>query len=646
MPPRRLLQRVPQPKDTPNKCLPLTKKELEGLEDNIKAKFQWAHTINPHQLEAIVGQLQMRDVLVHTGTGSGKTAIAAGPHAHKSSEGKVRLMISPFISLHDEQVNTFREEFKLKAIAVNSSNGGCKVEVLKVLSVVVDEAHVVSHWGVSFRKKYGTLGIIRAFLPQGTPIVALSTTLPARIRTDVLSKLQFGHNYISVNIGNDRPNVSLVVRAIQHPLNTYADLDFVVDGIMERKAFVYVDNIATGVEIQDHLEEALLPELRGKGLIHPYNAALSKEYRREAMRLFKSGKIRVLVCTDAAGLGCNILDIDLVVQWKLPGSVSIFVQRAGRVARGPGRSGLAVLLVEQSAYGIDVAEEIVEKTAPARVKRNKGKGKAKANQGAESEAAKKWQAQKQKAHAKTQGVNRGSVGGKHDAIFNQPPVPTAPCCDICCPHLLDLTQPGKLAPVARQSAVKRGEVNMDVQMKLNEWRTEIKTRDFPGPLYAPLMILKDETVALLASVGPIMSLIHLQKTLSNQWLWIDEYGAALYQYMSSLSIPEMKLLPKKTRGPKHSRKETETADANGTAVVGSTDERGPSMRRRGNKDDSAQPLITAASSADAGTSHINPVPVAQKQNWKTAEEIWAEFEQLPASSLFLAPPIWSKNMII
>jgi superfamily II DNA helicase RecQ len=191
----------------------------------------------------------------------------------------------------------------------------------RVLSVVVDEAHVVSHWGASFRKKYGTLGIIRAFLPRGTPIVALSATLPARIRSDVLSKLQFSRDYVSIDIGNDRPNVSLVVRAIQHPMNTYADLDFVVEEMKEKKAFIYADNIATGVGIYDHLDELLAPEDRERGLIRPYNAALSKEYRREAMRLFRSGEIRVLICTDAAGMvGLDIsfekrqiIDLDLRV---------------------------------------------------------------------------------------------------------------------------------------------------------------------------------------------------------------------------------------------------------------------------------------------------------------------------------------------
>ncbi|KAJ7302861.1 P-loop containing nucleoside triphosphate hydrolase protein [Mycena albidolilacea] len=383
--------------------------------------------------------------------------VAAGPHAHKSSEGKVTSMISPLIALHDEQVNTnclaryterlmsskvdtFRDEFKLKAIAVNSSNGGCKPEILqeivagehqivlispemalsrrfirtvlrsaefgrRVLSIVVDEAHVVSHWGASFRKKYGTLGIIRAFLPRGTPIVALSVTLSARIRTDVLSKLQFSKDYVNIDVGNDRPNVSIVVRAIQHPLNTYSDLDFIVDGATEasqiKLGFVYADNIATGVEIGDHLEELLPPELRGQGLIRPYNAALSKEYRREAMQQFRDGKIRTLVCTDAAGMGCNIPNIELVVQWKLPGSVSVFVQRAGRAARTDGTTGLAVLLVEPSAYGVNVEEQ----------------GMTRGKDASESEAAKKKMAQKRKAPAQARGVNRGSVGGKHDAIF-------------------------------------------------------------------------------------------------------------------------------------------------------------------------------------------------------------------------------------
>ena len=82
----------------------------------------------------------------------------------------------------------------------------------RILSVVVDEAHVVSHWGSGFRKKYGTLGILRALMPKDTPMVAMSATLPSWVQCDVMSKLQFNEdNYTYLNLGNDRPNVSLVV---------------------------------------------------------------------------------------------------------------------------------------------------------------------------------------------------------------------------------------------------------------------------------------------------------------------------------------------------------------------------------------------------------------------------------------------------
>jgi superfamily II DNA helicase RecQ len=302
--------------------------------------------------------------------------------------------------------------------------------------VVVDEAHVVSHWGSSFRKKYGTLGMLRAFLPRGTPVVALSATLPARIRNDVLSKLQFSKDYVNIDVGNDRPNVSLIVRPIQHRLNTYADLDFVVEGIKSRKdvkkTFIYADNIATGVEIIDHLTSLLPPELRDvvqgyDAPFRPYNAALSKEYRKKAMSLFKEGHVRSLVCTDAAGMvsiqdkgwtqensnihqGCNIPDIDVVVQWKLPASMSIFIQRAGRAGRARGSQGLAILLVEPSAYAVDLVE--------ASEKNGEGRGKKKATEKEkESDAQKRQKAKKRKAHANARGVRRGAAGGKHDAIF-------------------------------------------------------------------------------------------------------------------------------------------------------------------------------------------------------------------------------------
>lgn len=78
--------------------------DLKNLGQKIKDHFRWKHTPRDFQLEAIRAQLQRKDVLVHAGTGSGKTFIAAGPHAVETSRGFVTFMVSPLIALQAEQV--------------------------------------------------------------------------------------------------------------------------------------------------------------------------------------------------------------------------------------------------------------------------------------------------------------------------------------------------------------------------------------------------------------------------------------------------------------------------------------------------------------------------------------------------------------
>jgi superfamily II DNA helicase RecQ len=182
----------------------------------------------------------------------------------------------------------------------------------RCLSVFIDEAHCVSHWGDSFRKKYASLGIIRAFLPKSTPIIAVSATLTRRVHDDLITKLQFNRDsYLFVNVGNDRPNVAQVVRAMEHPMNTFRDMDFLVlENIQSpediKKGFLYCDDINLGSSIVDYLNARVNPKFRSQGLIRPYNAAMSQKYRREVMRLFKEGIVRILVCTDAAGMVSTI----------------------------------------------------------------------------------------------------------------------------------------------------------------------------------------------------------------------------------------------------------------------------------------------------------------------------------------------------
>lgn len=189
----------------------------------------------------------------------------------------------------------------------------------RILSVVVDEAHCISHWGADFRKKYGTLGIIRPFLPRGAPFVAMSATLTRRVRRDIESKLHFRDSSF-INEGNEHSNISLIVRACEHPMDSYRDLDFVLPKHAKvatdiPKMWIYVDNIRTGGEIIDHLTNMLrdrYPLVQDSSptiissldsrIIRLYNAVISSEYRIAAMEAFRKGSIRIMVCTEAAGM--------------------------------------------------------------------------------------------------------------------------------------------------------------------------------------------------------------------------------------------------------------------------------------------------------------------------------------------------------
>ncbi|KAJ6601569.1 hypothetical protein B0H10DRAFT_2318631 [Mycena sp. CBHHK59/15] len=282
-------------KITPEQLIAI-KEELKLLPGLIKTHYgKWTNGAQEFQLECMEAQKLGKDVILHASTGSGKTGIAAGPHLLPSSQGKVTLVVSPLLSLHEEQVVTFRDEFGLKATAINSANGGCTKPIMEVTNT------------------------------SPAPIIAVTATLTPRVHQDLVTKLQFDpHNYVFCTIGNDRPNVSQIVRALEHPANSYRDLDFMVNEKMTKprdvtKAFLYTDDIQDGGKIIDHLNARVCPAYRARGLVRPYNAGMSPKYRAEVMALFKAGIVRILVCTDAAGClqGCDIPDIKLVVQWKL-----------------------------------------------------------------------------------------------------------------------------------------------------------------------------------------------------------------------------------------------------------------------------------------------------------------------------------------
>ncbi|KAJ7486592.1 P-loop containing nucleoside triphosphate hydrolase protein [Mycena latifolia] len=648
-PPRGTQHKVKPPR--PRKVLPASsskrteaqlaaiRKELKLLPELVKKAYtKWTNGATEFQLECMEGQVLGRDIVLHAATGAGKTGIAAGPHLLPSSKGKVTLLVSPLLSLHEEQVETFKDEFSLKAIAINSAHRGCTKEIMETvvagehqiviispemllsrrfidgvlrkpefgarcLSVFIDEAHCVSHWGASFRKQYGSIGIIRAFLPRAVPIIAVSATLTHRVHMDILSKLQINPNdYIYVNISNDRPAVSQVVRSMEHPMNSYRDLDFLIPETTARpedipKTFLYSDDTKDGAAIIDYLNARVPADFRARGLARPYNASMSKEYRDTVMELFKAGVIRILVSTDAAGMGCDLADVDIVVQWKAPKNMSSWIQRAGRAARGRGREGLAVMIVERTAFeanptgiqetNLDPGDAPSRGRGAARGGRGRGRGRAGRGRG-------RGGAKLGKDHAVLHGQKRGSYGGKNDSVVCQPePEITndapgeglyiyiqsttcraavqatifgnktlrrdpAKCCDLCNKQLFDRTRPAKPVAATRQQTAKKGVAADSVRDSLYSWRRNIRKELYPHALFRPQAILDDDTCEILAALGPIGSVDQLFQHLSGWARW-DKLGTSLFTFMTALDIPPFQPLPS-SRGRKRGSAATAQPD--------------------------------------------------------------------------------------
>ncbi|KAJ6595216.1 P-loop containing nucleoside triphosphate hydrolase protein, partial [Mycena vulgaris] len=290
---------------------------------------------------------------------------------------------------------------------------------------------------------------------------------------------------------------------MEHPMNSYRDLDFLISAEMvlpidTPKAFLYCDDTKDGAEIIDHLNARVNPDYQARGLVRPYNASMSREYRDIVMQLFRAGVVRILVCTDAAGMGCDLPDVDLVVQWKAPKNMSSWIQRAGRAARGRGREGLAIMLVEKTAFeanatGTAESPDGSPQTAPPPAAaqgrggvRGRGRGRGRGGRGRGRGRG------RGKDFAVLHGQKRGSFSGKDDKIARQPEpeiaadapgegiyiyiqsttcrraiqaaifrnetpnVDPSKCWDLCNPRLFDRTRPSKPVTTTRQQAARKG----------------------------------------------------------------------------------------------------------------------------------------------------------------------------------------------
>ncbi|KDQ51469.1 hypothetical protein JAAARDRAFT_110465, partial [Jaapia argillacea MUCL 33604] len=219
-----------------------------------------------------------------------------------------------------------------------------------ISSFVVDEAHCISQWGGDFRKEYGHIGELRAFVPRKIPFIVDSATLPPAVLDEIREKLFIDpKDVFHVNLGNDRPNIYQEVRIMSKPGDT-RELDFLIQNARSAedlpRTVVFVNSVVQCQEVWRELRKQLPDHLKDKvAFLHAQRHPTAKE---DVFEAFRDKNIRILVATDAAGMGMDIPDIILVVQFGIPATLSIWFQRLGHAGRDLTLRARTILLVEPS----------------------------------------------------------------------------------------------------------------------------------------------------------------------------------------------------------------------------------------------------------------------------------------------------------
>ncbi|KIJ09268.1 hypothetical protein PAXINDRAFT_164396 [Paxillus involutus ATCC 200175] len=229
--------------------------------------------------------------------------------------------------------------------------------VSHIFNITIDEGHCVSEWGKEFRPEYSQLGRLRWILPPQIPFHIVSATMPSRILKDVISTLNMRRENISkVRLSNDCPNIHLVVVELLHSAKSMYDINRVLrihpsplqagSGLQHVKFMIFCNSCRDTQRMALFLREQLPPHLRDK--IIWFHSGMTQEFRSEMIEKLRKGEIWGICCTDAAGMGLDIQDVEVIIQWGYVKSLCTLMQRLGRGARSPNLEATGIYFVDKN----------------------------------------------------------------------------------------------------------------------------------------------------------------------------------------------------------------------------------------------------------------------------------------------------------
>ncbi|WP_460678942.1 RecQ family ATP-dependent DNA helicase [Mucilaginibacter koreensis] len=318
----------------------------------------WGYkTFRPLQQQIIEAVLNGHDTLALLPTGGGKSICFQVPALAKPG---ICIVISPLIALMKDQVDNLKAK-GIEAIAIVSGMNRREVDIaldnciygpvkflylsperllselvrerikyMNVNLIAVDEAHCISQWGYDFRPPYLHVADLRELHPK-IPVLALTATATAEVKEDIQLRLKFkAPNVYQQSF--ERSNLSYLVYQEEHKLRKMME---VIKGA-KGSGIIYVRSRKETFELAKHLNEHHIKA-------DYYHAGLEAEVRTRKQEEWKNNQIRVIVATNAFGMGIDKPDVRFVIHRDVPESLEAYYQEAGRAGRD-GERAYAVLL--------------------------------------------------------------------------------------------------------------------------------------------------------------------------------------------------------------------------------------------------------------------------------------------------------------
>ncbi len=332
---------------------------------NILKKHWGYESFRPLQEDIIMSVLSGRDTLGLMPTGGGKSITFQVPAMALPG---LTVVVTPLISLMKDQVDNLKRR-RVKAVYLHSGmtareskiarekliNGGAKLlyvsperlrnqrfiqelRMTEVSLIVVDEAHCISQWGYDFRPSYLNIRSLRKIFPK-VNVLALTATATPHVESDILRQLEMKDAAL-FRMSFSRSNLNYIVRNTETKIYEI----FHILSRTEGSAIVYVRSRKRTREIAEYLSSAGISSTY-------YHAGLDISLKEERQNEWQRSGVRVMVATNAFGMGIDKPDVRVVIHFDMPPSLEEYYQEAGRAGRD-GKKSYVVLLTSRADSGL------------------------------------------------------------------------------------------------------------------------------------------------------------------------------------------------------------------------------------------------------------------------------------------------------